>query len=424
MKADGIRRFIWLFFLFPAVLPLETARASQNDMIGVYGLIEEEGQAAEKPADREEDPASEISVGGTGNKMKYMDTQKIIQQAEQLTTQEKVAQLFVITPEALTGVGQVTAAGEQTKECFDRYPVGGLIYFSDNLISEEQISEMLFSMQDISLERLGLLPFLAVDEEGGSVRRLSGRVEGVPWIPSMRSIGESGETAAAYDVGMTIGTYLHRLGFTVDFAPVADVLIEPSNTVIGERAFGDDPAQVSEMVAAETKGLQEAGILAALKHFPGHGGTLEDSHLGAAVLSRTYGQLKSCELLPFLAGIEAGAEMIMAGHISCPVITGDDLPASLSYQLLTEVLREDMGYDGLIVTDALNMSAVSDRYDSGQAALMAFQAGADLLLMPADFYSAYQAMLNAVNDGTIAKERLDQSLVRILRAKNKIASAR
>ena len=331
-----------------------------------------------------------------------------------MSTEEKVAQLFMITPEALTGVNGVTAAGETTREAFSAYPAGGIIYMESNIQSWDQTSRMLSSVQEISLRRTGLPLFLAVDEEGGSVRRVSGRLDNVPYIPEMSSVGSTGEPSLAYETGRMIGDYLNRLGFNVDFAPVADVLTNPENTVIGSRSFGADPQLAAEMVSREVQGLQEQGVCAALKHFPGHGDTVEDSHQGLAVSYKTLEELRSCEFLPFGSGIAADAEFVMVGHIAVPNITGNDVPASLSYKMMTEILRNDLGFDGIIITDALNMGAITDLYNAEEAALQAFQAGADMILMPEDFHTAYSGMLEAVESGEITKERLEASLRRIL----------
>lgn len=335
-----------------------------------------------------------------------------------LTTEEKVAQLFFITPEALTGVDGVTVAGSRTAEYFAEYPVGGIVYFSQNLISREQISSMLIGMQDISMNRINLPVFLAVDEEGGPVTRVSGcGIEGVPEIGDMFSVGETGDVQQAYQTGAEIGTYLSELHFNVDFAPVADVYTNEANPVIGRRAFGTDAGTVSQMVPMAVRGLMDAGVEATLKHFPGHGDTAADSHAGDACSSKSLDELRSCELLPFKAGIEAGASFVMAGHISVPNVPGCDTPASLSHTMLTEILRNELGFQKIIITDALNMGAISNYYTSGQAAVQAILAGADMLLMPADFQSAYAEVCAAVYDGRISQERLNESVRRILKEK-------
>lgn len=265
---------------------------------------------------------------------------------------------------------------------------------------------------------------MGVDEEGGIVSRIakSGIME-TPVYDSMQAIGQTGDSLKAYETGCQIGSYLSELGFNVDFAPVADVLTNPQNTVIGSRSFGSDPSIDGAMVASEVKGLHTKGMLSTLKHFPGHGDTYEDSHEGKSYVYKTREELENCEWIPFKKGIEAGSDFVMMGHISCPGITGDDTPASLSYTICTEILRDQLGFQGLVITDAMNMGAVANEYASGDAAVRAVQAGADMILMPADFSAAYAGVRNAVQNGTITEERINESVRRILAVKNKINTA-
>ena len=206
-------------------------------------------------------------------------------------------------------------------------------------------------------------------------------------------------------------------GFNLDFAPVADVWSNPENTVVKRRSFGSDAAIVSNLALALSDGLTSQGVCSTFKHFPGHGATAGDTHEGYAYTSKTLEELRACELVPFQAAVDAGADFIMAGHISLPEILGDSTPASLSSEMLTGVLREEMGYDGIIVTDALNMGAVVQHYTSAEAAVKALQAGADLLLMPENFEEAYQGVLAAAEEGRISQERIDASVRKILEVK-------
>ena len=204
----------------------------------------------------------------------------------------------------------------------------------------------------------------------------------------------------------------------MDFAPVADVLTNVDNTVIGNRAFSSDAGVAAQMVSSAVTGLQETGVSACLKHFPGHGDTAGDSHTGAAQTDRTKEEMVAEEFLPFQSGIEAGVDMIMVGHITAPNLTdGDSLPASISEKIITGVLRNELGYQGIIITDAMNMGAITEYYKSDVAAIMALKAGADMVLMPENFEEAYQGVLDAVVDGTVSEERIDDSLRRIYRVK-------
>ncbi|NCC02053.1 MAG: hypothetical protein EOM34_15535 [Clostridia bacterium] len=340
---------------------------------------------------------------------------KAEEQLDSMSTEEKVAQLFFVTPEELTGVDVAVQAGDTTRQSLSDYPVGGIIYFSQNIQSEEQLTDMIQATQSYSEIPL----FIGVDEEGGSLvaRIANSGLFDVPVVDDMATIGASGDSSQAYDVGTTIGTYLSALGFNVDFAPDSDVLVNPDNTAIGVRSFGPDASVDAEMVAKVVEGLQEMGVSATLKHFPGHGATTTDSHNGAAIVDRSLDELRSTEFLPFSAGIQAGADFVMVGHLEVPQVVSDGTPASLSATMITDLLRGELGFEQIVITDSLSMEAITDYYTPDEAAVQAIQAGADMLLMPSDFTAAYQGVLDAVNNGTISEERLNESVKRILMVK-------
>ena len=344
------------------------------------------------------------------------------EQASQLVSgmslEDKVAQMFVITPEALTGYASVTAAGDTTKAAYESRPVGGLIYMADNLLSTEQTTEMLTNMQNIAMERTGLPVFLSVDEEGGTVARVAKNdAFGVTDVGNMSDIGATGDAQNAYNVGVTIGTYLKQLGFNVDYAPVADVLTNPDNTVIGTRSFGSDASVVADMVTKELEGLSSQGVFGVVKHFPGHGGVSGDSHDGAVTLDKSLEELMQTEFVPFQKAVENGVSFVMVGHISVPQVVGDNTPASLSQMMVSNVLREQLGYQGIVITDAMNMGAITGSYTADQAAVMAVNAGVDMILMPQDYETAYNGLLQAVQDGTITEDRINESVTRIVKVK-------
>ena len=207
----------------------------------------------------------------------------------------------------------------------------------------------------------------------------------------------------------------------MDFAPVADVLTNLDNESIAKRSFGSDAEVVAKMVSNAVTGLEEHGVTACLKHFPGQGGANADTHETLASSERTLEELRETELKPFVAGIEAGAQMIMVGHFTIPSITGEDTPASLSKEIMTELLRDEMGYEGVIITDALNMKAITEKYASDEACIAALEAGADMLLMPEDFELAYNGLLSAVQEGKISEARINDSLSKIYKIKYKNA---
>ena len=232
----------------------------------------------------------------------------------------------------------------------------------------------------------------------------------------MADIGASGDTQQAYEAGNTIGAYLAKLGLNLDFAPVADVLTNADNETIGSRSFGSDANVVASMVPSLVEGLEANQVSACLKHFPGLGDTAEDTHDGMAVTERTLEEFQSAEFPAFKAGIDAGADFVMVSHVSAPSLAGDNTPASLSKDVVG-MLRNELEFDGVIITDALNMKAITDYYTADEAAVKAIQAGVDMLLMPENFETAYNGVLQAVQDGTISEERINESLRRIYRIK-------
>lgn len=329
----------------------------------------------------------------------------------EMPVEDKVAGLFMITPEALTDTDTVVRAGETTKEKLGENAVGGLIYFAKNIESADQLKEMLSNTRNWSKYPI----FLGVDEEGGKVSRVAekGLAENVG---SMADIGATGDAAKAQEAGADIGAYLSGFGFNLDFAPVADVVAE-GNTTIGARSFGSDPNLVAPMVAGVVKGMQSMGVSACLKHFPGLGDTTEDTHEGMANTKKSLDDFNAVDFPVYQAGIEAGTDFVMVSHLSAHNVTGDNTPASLSEKMITEILRGQLGYDGIVITDAMNMTAITDYYTADEAAVKALQAGADMILMPEDYKTAYQGVLDAVNSGTITVERIDESLRRIYRVK-------
>lgn len=328
---------------------------------------------------------------------------------EGMTLHEKVCQLFVVHPEALAGSSPVLSADDTLGQALAGWPVGGFLFDKSNIQSRQQLTDLLTELQAMSAIPL----LLTCDEEGGRVNRLMSTV-GTTWVGPMLDYKDAG-TETAFENAQTIAADLVSCGFNLDLAPVADVWSNPDNTVIGDRAYSDDFAQATELVAAAVEGFHAGGTACTLKHFPGHGDTTTDSHDGAAYVERTLVELRENELLPFRAGIAAGADAVMIGHLTVPDI--DSEPAPFSYKIVTELLREEMGFPGVVMTDALEMKAVTGHYSSGEMAVKAIQAGVDILLCPLGLESAVTALEEAVETGTITQARLDESVLRILELK-------
>lgn len=329
----------------------------------------------------------------------------------EMTLREKVCQMIFVTPAAITGAQKAVSADDATRIALEKYPVGGIYYDKSNMESKEQIRAMLANTQSYS--KIPLI--FTCDEEGGRVSRLMGSV-GTTRLKAMLSYKNEGPQKAMENA-LTIARDMSDLGFNMDLAPVADVWSNPQNTVIGDRAYSNDFWQAASLIPAAVAGFQEGGVACTLKHFPGHGDTAADSHYGSAYVYKTLEELRTHELLSFQAGIDAGADAVMMGHIIVESVSNE--PALFSYELVTELLREEMGFDGVVMTDALAMKAISERYSNADVALMAVKAGVDMLLCPQDLDSAIQAIMTAVENGDIPEARIDESVMRILRLKEK-----
>lgn len=331
--------------------------------------------------------------------------------------EEKICQMFIVTPEELTGYDIVTESDEVVRLAVENMPVGGLIYFAENLIYPEQTVSMIEDIQEYARSSgSGIGMFMAVDEEGGFVARVSDQLGEI----NTGSAAYMEDTDEAYQAGADIAEYISKYGFNLDFAPVADVNINPENE-LGSRIFSDDPEFVSVMSGAMTEGIQNTGkVSATLKHFPGLGAEDGNTHSDSyTVIDRTYDELCNAEFQAFQGGIDAGADFVMVGHqiMSC---TGDNLPSDLSYTVVTEWLRNQLGFEGIIITDSHEMNTISSVYSSGDAAVMAIEAGVDMILMPCDLESAVQEVSDAVYNGYISEERIDESVRRILNTKQKL----
>lgn len=338
-----------------------------------------------------------------------------------MSLREKVGQLFIVRPEALAenSNAETAPATDRVDDAvisrIEEYPVGGIALFSRNITSAEQLPMFISDLQSSSKYPL----FIAVDEEGGRVARIANSdFFNVASYKSMEDIGKAGDASKAEEVGRQIGSYLKELGFNLDFAPVADTNTNPQNIVIGDRSYGSDPALVARMVSAQLDGMHDSGIMGTLKHFPGHGDTKDDTHSGYVSIEKTWDELKECELVPFITALPK-ADMVMVSHITAVNVTSDKLPTSMSETMITGKLRNELGYDGVIITDAMAMGAVADNYTSAEAAVTAVKAGVDIVLMPQNLNEAFNGVMNAVTDGEISMERLDESVLRILKMKAK-----
>ena len=350
-------------------------------------------------------------VKATENVDKNVETEVQIEAIlSRMTLHDKICQMLFTSPEAISKVTPVTKADQTMKEAVKIYPVGGIIYSKPNLVSGKQTKNMIAGTQKASKIPL----FIAADEEGGTVNRLMKKL-GTTYIGSMFDYKDQG-IETAYGNAKTIATDMSSYGFNLDFAPVADVWSNASNTVIGKRAYSDDYSQAATLVSAAVTGFHDGGVLCSLKHFPGHGDTVEDTHKSIANVTKTKEEIYTQELQPFVTGIAAGADFVMMGHLMVPSMDADN-PASLSEKIIQGTLRTDLGFDGLVITDAMQMGALADNYTVEEAAVKALQAGNDMLLEPVDVDRTIAAITEAVASGSIAEERINKSVRRILKVK-------
>ncbi|MFS8202500.1 glycoside hydrolase family 3 protein [Streptomyces sp. CWNU-52B] len=346
-----------------------------------------------------------------------------------MTLEEKVGQLFVMrvyghsatAPDQADIDANLAEIGVRTAaELIAKYHVGGIIYFTwaHNTRDPHQIADLSNGIQRASLDRPRGLPVLiSTDQEHGIVARV-----GAPatLLPGAMALGAGGSRTDARTAARIGGTELRALGIRQDYAPVADVNVNPANPVIGVRSFGSDPQAVAGLVAAQVKGYQGAGVAATAKHFPGHGDTETDSHYGFPVIEHTEAQWEELDAPPFRAAVAAGIDSIMTAHIMVPALDPAGDPATLSHPILTGILRERLGYDGVVVTDSLGMEGVRTKYGDDRVPVLALKAGVDQLLNPPNLDVAWNAVLQAVRGGELTQARLDESILRVLRLKAKL----
>ena len=339
-----------------------------------------------------------------------------------MSIEEKVGQMLM--PDFRTWKGKnVTEMLPEIEKLVKDYHLGGVILFRENVVTTEQTATLVSDYQKAA-DKFGLL--MTIDQEGGIVTRLQSGTD----MPGNMALGAARSEEISRKVGKAIGEELASLGINMNFAPVMDVNNNPDNPVIGVRSFGEDPQLVADMGVAYTEGLQSAGVAATAKHFPGHGDTAVDSHLGLPEVPHDKERLKEVELYPFQKGMEAGIDAIMTAHVTFPKIddtkaiskkTGEEIavPATLSHKVLTELMREEMGYDGVITTDAMNMNAIAEHFGPVDAAIRAVKAGTDIVLMPVGLQEVAEGLVNAVENGEISEKRIESSVERILTLKIK-----
>lgn len=338
----------------------------------------------------------------------------VLSYMETLTLEEKIGQMIFINARDSTNSYSLLSVDAFLSDRIKKVHPGGVILFGGNLNTIPQSLDLIGVLQ----EKSGIPLFIAADVEGGNINRLrSSDALHATDIPTNGEIGRNASLDLAEKKAHVIGKEMSVLGLNMDFAPVADILSNPENTVIGERSFGSDPETVGHLVALTVKRLKNESVIPVIKHFPGHGDTQGDTHLGSVSVTHDKTRLETTELVPFKMGITAGAPAIMIAHIQVPAVTNNDLPSTLSPSIISGILRDEMDYQGLIITDSMGMGAITRRWDSGEAALLAVKAGVDILLNPVSPEEVFETLVQAVDDGILSINRINESVFRIIRVK-------
>ncbi len=358
-----------------------------NNNINIYNENIEE----KKPQELTEEEKIDIKIEETISKM---------------TLREKIGQMLIISYE-----GEYT---DELENILNEVKPSGFIVFPKNITTYKETVKYISNVRKTE----SIPMFISIDQEGGRVQRIKNIPDiNVQTIPSMLELGKTNNSELSYKVGSVLAKEIAAFGINLDFAPVIDIFSNPNNTVIGDRAFGTDSQTVINMAIPFAKGMESESIIPVYKHFPGHGDTNTDSHIELPIVTKTKEELYENELLPFKAAIQNNAKMIMVGHIALPNITGDYAPASLSKVMIDDILRKEMGFDGVVITDAINMGALQDNYTLEEICNYSINAGVDIILMPLEPIQTANTIEKLVNNGTISEEKINDSVERILRLK-------
>ena len=361
------------------------------------------------PKPTENDPNPNVHHISVYTDLKEVDLTVTTSPVDSMSLEEKVGQMI------FGGIEGVELS-EKSREMIREDKVGGIIFFKDNLVNANQIVTLLNSIKAENMQQQYPL-FLGIDQEGGRVTR----IPELNNLPTNKQIGKKDNPALAFQLGELLGKQLNAFGFNLDFAPVLDVDSNPNNPVIGDRSFGSDPKLVSELGISTMKGLQSENVISVIKHFPGHGDTEVDSHIELPIVSKNMKELQALEFIPFQNALKSGADVVMIGHILLPEIDANK-PSSISNVVITKILREQLKYEGVVMTDDMTMKAILDNYEIGEAAVEAVKAGNDIVLIAHDYEKvqrAIQAILEAVQNEEIKVEQIDRSVERILQLKEK-----
>lgn len=407
------KRFVWIFCMTLCLVFAGCKDGSDDQADPAKAEESSENQVA----------AEETTTGGILTETETIDDVTLdgmsMDILKGMSTEEKVGQMLFVGLDSIRTdgkTGTLTSLKKETEKSVTTLSPGGIILYSKNMKTQEQTKEMIGTLQEWS--RIPL--FIGSEEEGGKTSRIAS-VKGmkIKAGPEAKELGEAGDSQKVQEEGSRIGAYMKDLGFNLNFAPVADVAAEEEQKILDGRSYGTDSKQVSDMVEETVKGIQSQNVSAVLKYFPGQGSLKEDTHKGSVDVAKTIKELRETEFVPFQAGIEAGADFVMVGHASYSLVTGNQTPASLSSLILSEILRNELRFQSVIITDSMNMKAITEVYSSSDAAVKAIEAGADMILCPDNGKEIYEGILQAVKEGKIEEDRINESVLRILKVKIK-----
>ena len=377
------------------VLPITTEQEPNPkvDHISLYTQVEktpnQEAQVEKKPNQQENQTISEV--------------------ISKMSLEDKIGQMI------LAGISGTTMDAN-AKKLISQFHVGGIIFYKNNFETPAQTIQLVNQMKAENRSNLPL--FLGADQEGGRVTRLPG---GLANFPSNKQIGKVNNPEFSYKVGTLLGHELKEFGLNLDFAPVLDINSNPNNPVIGDRSFGNNSEIVSKLGIQTMKGIQSQNVIPTIKHFPGHGDTSIDSHLELPIVNKSLKELKELELIPFERAIDHGADVVMVAHILLPELDKNN-PASMSKAVMTDVLRKQLGFTGVIITDDMTMGAITNNFDIGKAAVESVKSGSDIILVGHDYNNVVKitsSLKTAVQKGEISQQRLNESIERIIKLKKK-----
>ena len=329
---------------------------------------------------------------------------------------EKIGQLLIIEPDKLLSseTNNTYSVTQYMRTQYEKYPVAGFILMHDNIKDPSQLNYLTKELLTIG----SIKSFIGVEEEGGEHLRIAGtNAFNLKKTPSMKDLAATDNPGEVKAAASEIAKYLFKYNINFDLAPVADVLTAKSGSIIGSRSFGSDPKKTAQLVSEAIKGLHEHQTIAAAKHFPGHGSVSGDSNIQIIDINKTWEEMLKCEIVPFKAAIEAGTDMIVVSHLTAQKVTGDDLPSSLSYEIMTKKLRQELGFNGVIMTESFSADVIANTYTPGTAAVIAIKAGADIVALSDSHKEAFNGILKALTDGTLSMKRINESVWRVLKLK-------